>query len=101
MKRILIFTASLALSGCSTVGRVCDEASLGAEYEHVSHPFAGYPFGEKVEEDALHTVGTIGRCSMGRAYVEGGVGYKVRDGGFYGPDLTGTLRVGVTLWESK
>lgn len=96
---ILAGLAAFGLGGCGTVGRMCDEARVGLEYEHVSHPFAGYPFGAAVEEDALHTVGTIGRCSMGRTYLEGGVGYKVRDGGFYGPDLTGVVRVGVTLWK--
>lgn len=98
MKTITL-AAVVLLSGCSTVGRVCDEIQINEEYEHVSHPLAGYPFGEAVEEDALHTLNTIGRCSMGRTYIEGGLGYKIRDGGFYGPDLTGTLRVGVNLWK--
>lgn len=99
MKVLILGLTVLALGGCASVGRMCDEAGVGLEYEHVSHPFAGYPFGEAVEEDALHTAGVVGRCSMGRTYLEGGMGYKVRDGGFYGPDLTGVVRVGVTLWR--
>lgn len=91
----------LALSGCSVIGGVCDQAQISVEYTHVSHPLAGAPFGPRTEEDALHTVGPVGRCDMGRAYVEGGLGYKVRDGGFYGPDLTGSFNVGVKLWELK
>ncbi len=101
MNRILIVGMMLGLGGCAGAGHVCDEMSLRGEYEHVSHPFAGFPFGAKDEEDALHTIGTVGRCSMGRGYVELGTGYKLREAGFYGPELTGTVRVGVELWKSR
>lgn len=97
--KIVILCASLLAGGCASVGRVCDEIQINEEYEHVSHPLAGWPFGAKGEEDALHQLNTIGRCTRGRTYVEGAIGYKLTDGGFYGPDLTGTLRVGVNLWK--
>lgn len=98
----ILITSTLA-SGCSGLGleRMCDQAKISVEYTHISHPLAGYPFGPGTEEDAVHTAGPMGRCDMGRAYVEGGLGWKVRDAGFYGPELTGTLNVGVTLWEMK
>jgi|ERR1044072_80997 hypothetical protein len=90
-----------ALTGCSVIGRMCDEKQVALQYTHVSHPFAGWPFGEKDEEDAVHTVGPVGRCTHGRSYVDIGVGYKVREAGFYGPEVTGTVNVGITLWKSQ
>lgn len=94
-------SAILALSGCSVVGKLCDEKRIDLEYTHVSHPFAGWPFGPENEEDAVHTIGPMGRCTMGRGYVDMGVGRKIVESGFYGPELTGTVNVGVTLWSSK
>lgn len=78
------------LGGCS---------SVRVEHEHVSHPFAGPPFGPLTEEDSLDTVNVIARKEHGRFYIEAGLGYKVNDGGFHGPDLTFTSRVGVELWR--
>lgn len=99
--RAIGLTATVLIAqGCMTVN-VCDRTTIGTEYEHVSHPLAGWPQGDRDEEDALHQLNGIGRCEMGRGYVEGGVGWKVRNGGFYGPEMTGTIRVGVRLWESK
>lgn len=99
MKRIILIFGLGLVSGCSVIGGLCDEAKVSVEYTHISHPFAGAPFGPAVEEDAVHTAGPIGRCERGRGYVEVGTGWKLRQGGFYGPDLTGTLNIGMTLWE--
>jgi hypothetical protein len=98
---VAMCSAVLVLSGCSTIGGVCDETRIEARYSHVSHPFAGPPFGPKEEEDALDTIGPMGRCTVGRGYVEIGTGWKLGDGGFYGPGLTGTMNIGMVLWESK
>jgi hypothetical protein len=83
---------AIALSGCATVS---------AEWAHTSHPMAGYPFGPSYEEDTLDTLNVIGRHQIGRTYVEMGVGYKLADGGFYGPELTFTSRIGVEIWSRK
>lgn len=102
MKRtILVLVGMVGLGGCSVMGGVCDEAQVNLQYTHISHPLAGWPFGEKSEEDAVHSVGPLARCTRGRGYLEGGVGWKVKESGFYGPELTGTLNVGVTLWRSR
>lgn len=79
------------LSGCS---------SLRVEYQHVSHPFAGPPFGPQTEEDWLDTANIVARRQRGPFYTEAVLGYRLTDGGFYGPRLTGELRVGVELWRA-
>lgn len=92
--------ALLATTGCASLD-VCQQAEIGAEHAHVSHPTVGRPFGPKTEEDSVNLVGLTGRCESGRVWTEVGMGYKFLDGGFYGPDLVSTLRVGVRLWEKK
>lgn len=98
MKRILVLTMCLMSTGCALTNH-CDRTSIRLEYEHVSHPLAGRPFGPEREEDSLNHVGPIGRCDVGRVYTELTLGYKLADGGFYGPKLTGGVRVGVELWS--
>jgi hypothetical protein len=88
--KTILLVAALLFTGC---------ASVRAEWEHTSHPFAGPPFGPTNEEDNLDTINIIGRRQMGHAYVEMGVGYKLADGGFDGPELTFTSRFGVELWR--
>lgn len=97
----LITVLASFLSGCATIGGYCDEQRIAAEYDHTSHPLAGWPLGEKNEEDALHQVSVLGRCTHGVGYAEIGMGYKIREAGFYGPEMTGTVRVGVTLWRRE
>lgn len=101
MKTLIVIGLAVMASGCSVMGGMCDETRVDLQYTHVSHPLAGAPFGPKEEEDALHTLGPMGRCTVGRGYVDLGVGYKLRDAGFYGPELTGTVNVGVNLWNSS
>jgi hypothetical protein len=86
----------LILTGCGTVP-FCEKQSVRSEYEHISHLSAGPPFGPESEEDSLDQLSVIGRCSNGRAYAEIGIGYRLRDGGFYGPDDMFTGRVGYYL----
>lgn len=89
----LVLSAALfCLTGCG---------SYRVEWEHVSHPMAGPPFGLASDEDALDTINVIGRKDTGRFYVEAGLGYKLADAGFYGPELTFTSRIGVNLWSAR
>lgn len=88
-----IALAALLLSGCA----VTPEYS-GIEWEHISHPMAGPPFGPEDEEDALdHVNGYAGWHVGQRGYVEITSGYRLVDEGFYGPDWTGGIRVGVKI----
>lgn len=82
-------TAALVLAG-SLVG--C--SYLKIEAEHVSHPFAGPPFGPVNEEDSLNQVNSCLGNQNGSSYYEACLGYVYADGGFYGPRVTFTGRVG-------
>ena len=74
------------LTGCT---------SVKAEYEHISHPFAGPPFGPQSEEDWIDHVQLCAVKRAGRAYSEACAGYLLTDGGFHGPRLTGGVRMGI------
>lgn len=89
---LLILVLINMCSGCT---------GMRVEVEHTSHPLAGPPFGPRSEEDSLNTINVVKRVEKGRFYAEGGLGYKFDDGGFYGPPLTATVRVGVSLEPSK
>lgn len=98
MSRIAaLLAAALALTGCSVA-----PDRVSTELEHVSHPLAGWPVSASNTEDALTQVNIIARWQTGRFYVEHGLGWNVQGengGGFYGPGLTYTGRIGVTLWN--
>lgn len=86
---------ALALVGFAVAIVSCTGCtSMRVEYEHVSHPFAGPPFGPSDEEDWLDQVNACLVKRAGVAYGESCLGYRLTDGGFYGPRLTGTLRAG-------
>ncbi len=85
-KQIIASLILLLLSGCT---------SLSLEGAHTSHPFAGPPFGPKSEEDSLNSVNACAQREKGRYYLEQCVGYKIGDGGFFGPRLIYTARAGV------
>lgn len=96
MKRIIAL-AALALAGCSLA-----PTSVNAELEHVSHPLAGWPINASNNEDALTQANVIARWQTGRVYVEHGLGWNIQGengGGFYGPGLTYTGRIGVEIWS--
>lgn len=87
------------LQGCAAM-----PATVRAELEHVSHPLAGWPVSAANTEDGLSQFNVIGHWRSGRVYVEHGLGWNLqgRDGGgFYGPGLTYTGRVGVQLWGAR
>jgi hypothetical protein len=78
-----------AMQGCSIL-------PTGAQtyWAHTSHPFAGPPFGPTDEEDSLDTFNGDLFWENESWFFELGMGYKLADGGFYGPKLTGNVRTG-------
>lgn len=75
----------------------CAPNFVRLEADHVSHPFAGFPFGPADEEAQLTHVNALAEWQSGGWYLTAGVGVKVlerdqRD--FVGPGLTGTVRAG-------
>jgi len=85
--------AAAASSGCGAIAPILPDA-IRSEVEHISHPLAGWPVSAKDTEDSLSTLNVVGRWTRGNFYVENGVGYKLTDGGFYGPKVTFVSRVG-------
>lgn len=91
--------ALTALTGCSVLP---DTARV--EVEHISHPLAGWPVSADNAEDGLSQANVIARWQRGRVYVEHGIGMNLQGengGGFYGPAMTYTGRVGIELWNRK
>jgi hypothetical protein len=96
MKTLALLIA-LSMTGCAVMPN-----STRLELEHVSHPLAGWPVSANNTEDGLSQVNLIGHWQSGRVYVEQGLGYNLQGengGGFYGPELTYTGRIGVMLWN--
>lgn len=86
--------ATLTLQACTTLA----PSSYRVEVEHISHPLAGWPVSANNTEDGLSQANVIARWTHGRVYVENGLGYNLQGrngGGFYGPALTYTGRIGV------
>lgn len=92
--RRLVVLAAVALSGCVTTPDVLD-----AGWSHSSHPRQGRPFSPREDEDSLDTLGLRARWENGKCFAEMGLGYMLRDGGFYGDDFIFESRVGVKLFE--
>jgi hypothetical protein len=96
MKTLALLIA-LSMTGCAVI-----PDSTRLELEHVSHPLAGWPVSANNTEDGLSQVNLITHWQSGRVYVEQGLGYNLQGengGGFYGPELTYTGRIGVLLWN--
>lgn len=93
MIAILVGLALMLLAGGCSVQR----PQVRLELEHVSHPLAGWPFGPSTEEDALTQANVMLEWERGRVRVEQGLGYRLMDQGFYGPELTYTGRVSVRI----
>ena len=92
MKALLL--ACLLMTGCAT--------HLVGELEHVSHPLVGWPVSNRLDEDALTQANLLLRWKFDhdRGYVDAGFGLNLQGnngGGFYGPALTGTLRLGYEI----
>lgn len=86
MKALLGLLVAIALTSCAGT-------QYRAEYEHVSHPTTN-------REDTLDHVNVCGQRRHGRLYADACLGYRLIDDGFFGPDLTGSVRVGVLLNEA-
>lgn len=85
-RSIFSILTMLSISGCT---------SLSAEWQHVSHPLLGPPFGPRNEEDSLDVLNGCGERRKENFYVEMCLGYRLRDGGFFGDDFIYTGRFGV------
>ena len=96
MRNMLILSAAL-LSGCASI----TPHYSSTEWEHVSHPAVGPPFGPRSEEDSLDQLNLVMGWKYKRCYAEITTGYRLTDGGFYGPNWTGGVRAGVMLYGSK
>lgn len=74
-----------------------------ANYDHVSHPLLGKPFGPESEEGTIDSVGTTCRWErkQGRVFFESGLSYMWPDSDLYGDDLLFNSRVGVKIWEKQ
>lgn len=83
-----------SLSGCITV------PSINAELEHISQPDIGPPFDNQRElwMDTLHLLAS---WQTGSLYTTLGFGYKLTNGLDPKSDWTGTVRIGVKLYEPK
>lgn len=97
---VLVLLIIVACSGC-----VVMPDSAGAELEHVSHPLAGWPVSADNTEDGLSQINAYAKWHISQhVYVEQALGYNLQGtggGGFYGPALTYTGRIGVELWSRQ
>lgn len=98
----ILFTLALLFllvtcAGCSTMAPNQVDACL----THVSHPLQGAPFGPSTQEDSLDTVGACATWERGRVSFESGLGYKYKEGGFYGDDFIFQGQLKVKLWEKR
>lgn len=100
MRLTSLLVSALALGGCAVVPQ-----TVRVEYEHISHPGAGWPV-ERQSATVDNTVDHIvlsGGWTLGGVDVTVGVGRKIvpyRESGFKGPKTTGVLRVGRT-WRLR
>jgi hypothetical protein len=85
----MIAAAVVALTGCAGL-----PGAVLIEGEHVSHPTVGPPMGDASAEDSLNQLNALAEWRDGGAYLVTGLGYRIGDGGFYGPRLTFTARAG-------
>lgn len=86
MRTLLICSMLIVLSACSTVS---------AEWQHISHPLLGPPFGPRNEEDTLDVLQVCGERTHGKFFIEMCLGHRLVDGGFYGDNFIYTGRFGV------
>lgn len=96
VKAAISFLIALAMVSCTP-------NLIRLEAEHVSHPFAGWPFGPADEESQLTQVNALAEWQEGPWYASAGLGYKVwrrNPYDFAGPRLTGSVRVGY-VWRVR
>lgn len=94
----LTIVAVLALQGCAVMP---SPQMCFANYDHVSHPRKGEPFGPATEEGTIDSVGATCRWERGRLFMESGLSYMWPDSDLYGDDLLYNGRIGVKLWERQ
>lgn len=97
--RVAMALLTLAtLSGCAVVP---SPDQCFANYDHVSHPLQGEPFGPKTEEGTIDSVGGTCRWERGRMFFESGLSYSWPDSDLYGDDLLFNSRVAIKIWEKQ
>lgn len=87
--RLSLLLAALLMTGCASL-----PDAVRLEWQHVSHPLAGPPFGPTTAEDSLDQLNALAKWQQDGWYYEAGFGWKVTDGGMYGPRLMFTSRIG-------
>lgn len=95
-KAAITFLIALAIASCTP-------NLIRLEAEHVSHPFAGWPFGPADEESQLTQASALAEWQRDQWYASAGLGYKVlrrNPYDFAGPRLTGSVRVGY-IWRVR
>lgn len=81
----------IILSGCQTL--IPDRGNI--EFEHISHPGSGWPFGPSTEEATLTQFAGTLTWETDIGYLSTGLGYNIdRSGDFYGSRVTGSFRIG-------
>lgn len=95
-KAVMALLALAALSGCASLPA---PKTCFANYDHVSHPLQGQPFGPKTEEGTIDSVGATCRWEKGRVFMESGLSYMWPDSDLYGDDLLFNSRIAVKIWE--
>lgn len=97
-KRVMALLALATLQACAVVP---SPNTCFANYDHVSHPLLGPPFGPETEEGTIDSVGGTCRWERGRVFFESGLSYKWPDSDLYGDDLLFNSRVAVKIWEKR
>lgn len=91
-----LVVAGVILQGCM----LTPPTDLFVSYDHLSHPKQGPPFGSRLEEGTLDSVGVTGRWDLNRrTFVEMGLSYALPDSDLYGDDLLFNGRVAYKLWS--
>lgn len=95
-RTLVAVMAALLLQACA-VAPTPD--TCFANYDHVSHPLLGPPFGPEIEEGTIDSIGTTCRWERGRVFFESGLSYMVPDSDLYGDDLLFNSRIAIKIWE--
>lgn len=95
-RTLVSVVAALLVQGCATM---LAPDTCFANYDHISHPLQGKPFGPVTEEGTIDSVGTTCRWERGRVFLESGLSYMVPDSDLYGDDFLFNSRIAVKIWE--
>lgn len=97
-QRGLIAVSALVLQACAVLPA---PTTCFVNYDHLSHPLQGPPFGPDTEEGTIDTVGGTCRWEKGRVFVESGLSYLWPGSDLYGDDLLFNSRVAFKIWEKQ